>query len=144
MKILLPLDGMEGSLVAVRFAIRLIREGLQASIVLANVQEPPSLYEMSVAPDPQVLQKISLAAGAHALERGEQLLKLAGMAFESEVGSGDPAHTIVDMVERLGCDMVIMGARGKSSLRTVLLGSVSHGVVHGAAVPVMLIKPEEA
>lgn len=144
MKILLPLDGMEGSLIAVRFAIRLIREGLQASIVLANVQEPATLYEMSVAPDPQVLQKISLAAGVHALEGGEQLLKLAGMAFETEVGSGDPAHTIVDMVERLGCDMVIMGARSKSSLRTALLGSVSHGVVHGAAVPVMLIKPEEA
>lgn len=143
MKILLPLDGSDLSLGAVRFAVRLIREGLQASLVLANVQEPASLYEMVVAPDPQVLGNVSAAAGAHALEAGEALLKLAGMAYECEVASGDPAHTIVDIVERFGCDLVIMGARGTSSLRSALLGSVSHEVLHAAGVPVMIIKSEE-
>lgn len=143
MKILLPLDGSDVSLGAVRFAVRLIREGLQASLVLANVQEPASLYEMVVAPDPQVLKSVSTAAGAHALVGGEALLKLAGMAYECEIASGDPAHTIVDIVERLGCDLVIMGASGMGPLRSALLGSVSHEVLHAAGVPVMIIKAEE-
>jgi nucleotide-binding universal stress UspA family protein len=143
MKILLPLDGSDVSLGAVRFAIRLIREGLQASLVLANVQEPATLYEMVVAPDVQVLEKVSAEAGAHALQGGEALLKLAGMAYECEVASGDPAHTIVDIVERLGCDLVIMGASGMGPLRSALLGSVSHEVLHAAGVPVMIIKPEQ-
>lgn len=143
MKILLPLDGSDVSLGAVRFAVRLIREGLNASLVLANVQEPATLYEMVVAPDPQVLEKVSAAAGAHALEGGEALLKLAGMAYECEVASGDPAHTIVDIVERLGCDLVIMGASGMGPLRSALLGSVSHEVLHAAGVPVMIVKAEE-
>lgn len=143
MKILLPLDGSDISLGAVRFAIRLIREGLQASLVLANVQEPASLYEMVVVHDAQVLGNVSAAAGAHALEGGEALLKLAGMAYECEVASGDPAHTIVDIVERFGCDLVIMGAHGMGSLRSALLGSVSHEVLHAAGVPVMIIKSEE-
>ena len=52
MKILLPIDGFELSLHEVRFAIRLVREGLQAQFLLANVQEPASLYEMVTLPDP--------------------------------------------------------------------------------------------
>ena len=56
MKILLPVDGSQLSLEAVRFAIRLVREGLQASFVLANVQEPATLYEVMVAHDADVLQ----------------------------------------------------------------------------------------
>lgn len=144
MKILLPVDGSDGSLEAVRFAINLIREGLHATLVLANVQEPASLYEMVVAHDAEVLERVSAAAGAHALEGAEALLKLAGMAYECEIASGDPAHTIIDIVERFGCDLVVMGARGQGALRSALLGSVSHAVLHAASVPVMIVKPSEA
>jgi nucleotide-binding universal stress UspA family protein len=56
---------------------------------------------------------------------------------------GDPAHTLIDIVERHGIDMVVMGARDKGSLRSALLGSVSHEVLHAAQVPVMLIKPRD-
>ena len=64
----------------------------------------------------------------------------AGLAFESEVGRGDPGHTLVDMAEGFGCDMIIMQTSGAGDLRSALLGSVSHSVVHGAAIPVMLVK----
>ena len=37
MKILLPVDGSELSLEAVRFAIRMVLAGLRADVVLANV-----------------------------------------------------------------------------------------------------------
>ena len=56
MKILLPVDGSELSLWAVRHAIELARSGLQARFVLANVQEPPTLYEVVTAHDAQVLE----------------------------------------------------------------------------------------
>ena len=62
MKILLPIDGSELSLHEVRFAIRLVREGLQAQFLLANVQEPASLYEMVTLPDPAALDDATLAA----------------------------------------------------------------------------------
>jgi len=144
MKILLPVDGSSVSLEAVRFAIRMARSGLETSVVLANVQEAATLYELLVAHDPQVLEQVSAAAGAHTLEAAQQLLRDAHISFESEVASGDPAHTIIDMVERYGCELVVMGASGTSPLRSALLGSVSNEVLHAAAVPVMIVKaPEE-
>ena len=64
MKILLPFDGSAPALEAVQFVIRLGRDGLTTSVVLANVQEPATLYELVVAHDPQVIEQVSLAAGA--------------------------------------------------------------------------------
>ena len=143
MKILLPIDGSELSLEAVRYAIRLTREGLQASFVIANVQEPSTLYEMVVAHDPEVLQQVSGAAGVHLLSAAEELLSQADLDHESEVASGDPAHTLVDICERFGCDAIIMGARGVGALSATLLGSVSQGVLRASAVPVTIVKPQE-
>ena len=111
-KILIPLDGSEPALEAVRFAIRLAQGGLHTSVVLANVQEPTHIYEMVMAPDPEVLAHVSTTAGATVLEAGAALLEAAGMVFEQEVATGDPAHTIIDIVERFECDTIMMGSRG--------------------------------
>lgn len=140
MKLLLPVDGSNVSLEAVRVAIRLAKDGLNTSVVLANVQEAATLYEFVVAHDPAVIEQVSAAAGAHTLKAAQALLTLAGIAYETEVASGDPAHTIVDILERYGCDMVVMGASGMSPLRGALLGSVSNEVLHSANVPVMIVK----
>ena len=140
MKLLLPVDGSDVSLEAVRVAIRLANDGLNTSVVLANVQEAATLYELVVAHDPAVIEQVSAAAGAHTLKAAEALLTQAGIAYETEIASGDPAHTIVDILERYGCDMVVMGASGMSPLRGALLGSVSNEVLHSANVPVMIVK----
>jgi nucleotide-binding universal stress UspA family protein len=144
MKILLPVDGSEVSMEAVRFAVGLVRQGLQADVVLANVQEPASLYELLVAHDADMIERICAEAGAHALEPAQALLVQAGIAYESEVAKGDPAHTLIDILERYGCELVVMGSRGQGSLRSALLGSVAHELLHAAGVPVMIVKPAQA
>ena len=81
MKILLPVDGSELSLEAVRFAIRMILAGLRADAVLANVQEPANLYELLVAHDPEVINKVSEEAGRHTLLSAQALLDAAGVVM---------------------------------------------------------------
>ncbi len=141
MKILLPIDGSELSLHEVRFAMKLLREGLQANFLLVNVQEPATLYEMVTAPDPAVLESVSQAAGSHALQPAMALLKQAGMACETAVITGDPAHAVLELVEQHGCEMVIMGTRGQGLLRSALTGSVAQSLMHNSPVPVLLVKP---
>lgn len=140
MKILLPVDGSEISLEAVQFVIRMAGDGLNTRVVLANVQEPSTLYELVVAHDPQVLEQVSAAAGAHTLLAAQALLDRANIDYECEVASGDPAHTLVEIVERFACDLVVMGASGTGTVRSALLGSVSNEVLHAAGVPVMIVK----
>lgn len=143
MKILLPVDGSDLALEAVRFAVRMVLAGLRGEAVLANVQEPAHLYELLVAHDPDMIDRASAEAGLHALGPARELLDAAGITYEVEVAKGDPAHTIVEMSERFGCDLIVMGARGASALRSAMMGSVSNEVLHASGVPVMIVKPDE-
>jgi nucleotide-binding universal stress UspA family protein len=143
MKILLPLDGSAPSLRAVHHAMRLVREGLNASFVLANVQEPAHLYELMMARDAAAVEQASDAAGAHALQAGAELLTAAGLNFETEVGTGDPAHMLVEILENYACDAVIMSAHGAGTLRAALIGSVSQAMLHDSPVPVTIVREDE-
>jgi nucleotide-binding universal stress UspA family protein len=143
MRILLPIDGSEISLAAVRHAIRLIREGLRAELVLANVQAPATLYELVRSPDPRALDEMRVAAGSHALQSAEALLREAGLEATEVLVSGDPAHALVEIIEREACDAVIMGSHGSGALRSALAGSVSMELIHASPVPVTLVKPPE-
>ena len=140
MKILLPVDGSLLSLEAVRVAVRLVRAGLQARAVLANVQEPANLYEVLTVHDPELIKRASADAGVHSLQTARTLLDAAGVAYECEVAMGDPAHTIIEIAERFDCDLIVMGARGNSALRSAMLGSVSNEVLHASPVPVVIVK----
>ena len=140
MKILLPVDGSDGALEAVRYALRLQREGLRASFVLAAVQEPTYTYEMLLPPDADVLDRLTGAEGARALNRAVALFEAAGLNFEREIGSGDPAPALLEIAQRFGCEAIIMGARGRGALRSALLGSVSQAVLQASTVPVTIVK----
>ena len=140
MKILVPVDGSELALDAVRHALHLRQEGLDATFLLATVQEPTYLYEMILAPDADVLEPVSGAIGSRALAGAEALFDAAGVPFEREIGSGEPAPTLIEMAERHGCNAIILGARGLGALRSALLGSVSQGVLHGSKLPVTIVK----
>ena len=140
MKILVPVDGSEPALDAVRHALKLKREGLRASFVLATVQEPTYAYEMMLAPDAEVLERVTGAVGSRALEGAEALFKAAGEPFEREIASGFAANTLIEVAERHGCDAIVMGARGLGALRSTLLGSVSQAVLHVAKLPVTIVK----
>lgn len=139
LKILIPVDGSERSLDAVRHALQLIGWGLKARFVVANVQSPANLYELVVAHDPQVLQQVSEAAGRDLVRPAVQLLQAAGLQVEQDVATGDPAHTLVEILERHACDAVILSAHGNSGDRTQL-GSVAHEMVQIAPVPVTVVR----
>ena len=47
---------------------------------------------------------------------------------------------IVEYAESHGVDLIIIGTRGRSGLKKMLLGSVASGVVTYATCPVMVVK----
>ena len=143
MKILLPIDGSALSLNEVLFALRMLRTGLKAELLLVNVQAPANLYEMVNQPDPALREQVNQAAGHHALAAAQAVLRKAGVPFESMVATGSPATVLLELIELHQCHLVVMGTHGAGPLRSAWEGSVAQDLLHLAPVPVLLVKPDE-
>jgi nucleotide-binding universal stress UspA family protein len=142
LKILIPVDGSDAALDAVRHLLALTTKGLRAQVVVANVQSPANLYELVVAHDPQVLQQVRDAAGHDLMKSAVDLLRAAGLPVEQAVASGDPAHALMELLERHGCEAVMLSAHGTSGERAHL-GSVVQTLLQAAPVPVTVVRPRE-
>lgn len=60
------------------------------------------------------------------------------VSIETEVLYGDAGHTLADLGERAG--LIVVGSRGRGGFSGLLLGSVSHTVIHEASCPVMVVR----
>lgn len=59
----------------------------------------------------------------------------------TELAVEEPAGTRIPYVaENEKCEMIIMGSRGKSDLEGLIIGSVTHKVLHLAKCPVLVVK----
>jgi nucleotide-binding universal stress UspA family protein len=141
-KLLVPVDGSECSLRAVR---HLVGKGSGAAlpgtveIHLVNVQT-------GLPGDITRFVSREQVAGYHRDESekellaAKQLLDAAGARYEVHAEVGPLAETIVGLSDRLGCDEIVMGTRGRTALADFLMGSTVTRVVHLARVPVLLVK----
>jgi hypothetical protein len=64
----------------------------------------------------------------------------AGVSFETRLVRGQVAQAIVKAADDRKCDLIVLGSKGRSALRDLLIGSVAQRVVALADVPVTLIK----
>lgn len=67
------------------------------------------------------------------LEQTKAALQSQRLEISVLVDHGEPAKRILEVARREGADAIVMGSRGLSDLKGVLLGSVSHKVAHDAA-----------
>lgn len=58
------------------------------------------------------------------------------------VVNGYAAEEILNLVERSGADLIIMGTHGRKGIDRILFGSVAEKIVKSAAVPVMTVRPQ--
>jgi nucleotide-binding universal stress UspA family protein len=67
----------------------------------------------------------------------------AGAEATGEIRRVTPGATpdeIVGMAEKVGAELIVMGTRGMSEFRSLLLGGVANKVVHQAHCPVLLVR----
>jgi nucleotide-binding universal stress UspA family protein len=105
-------------------------------------QWPLELHLLNVQPLlPQKEARKFLAQWAEKdTEFARAMLEKAGMDYVFHVAMGDPAENVLLRADAIGASQIVMGTRGQNLLGTVLMGSVAYKVVHGAHLPVTLIR----
>jgi nucleotide-binding universal stress UspA family protein len=80
-------------------------------------------------------------AGAHkALDRAARTLTRAGWKVDRVITTGAPLRDLLATVAKKRTDLVVVGAKGVTGVRHLLLGSVAEGALNRSPVPVLIVR----
>jgi nucleotide-binding universal stress UspA family protein len=77
------------------------------------------------------------------LEEFRQRVVSAGVEASSEVSAALPSEAILAAADEIDADLIVMGTRGYTGLKHVLLGSVAERTIRLAPCSVLTVKGEE-
>ena len=137
-KILVPLDGSKNSLRGLDMAIHIARQS-QGTLTALAVKSVPGIYAIHPLGflDFNTMKTVNKLLNDAKVRAAKKGIKLTGKAI-----TGDPGYDIARFANNAknGIDMVVIGARGRSSAKEIFLGSVSNYVLHKCKKPVLVVK----
>lgn len=107
-----------------------------ATVLPTNLALMPAIY------DPQPYLAATEAAVDFLLESAADRVRGSGPAAEAVRLSGRPADAIALHAAEVGADLIVCGSRGRGTLSTMLLGSVSAELADRAHCPVLVARNE--
>lgn len=138
-EILVPVDGSENSLRAVRYALG-FADALGARIRLFYVFPVSSVEIIGMAGmSRDDIEHAAQAAAQRVFDKLHAEIGETAVKIEDETSIGDPAEEIIRCTEDDHELLVILGRRGLSRIQSLLLGSVSEKVVRHAHSPVTIV-----
>jgi len=70
-----------------------------------------------------------------------EVARAAGVKkIEMDTTSGDPVDGILALAQTHKADVIVLGARGLSNLQGLVMGSVSHKVLHLTSLPCLIVR----
>jgi nucleotide-binding universal stress UspA family protein len=133
-RILLGIDGSEDSYKAASFAAELA-ERLGASVTLIYVAS--DRYTGGFIAKPTYTTGENVLVGDR-FDRAKKYLQDRNVPFDTIVELGDPADVILSTAAR-GFDAIVVGTRGLTGFREMVMGSVSQKIVQNSRIPVLVV-----
>jgi nucleotide-binding universal stress UspA family protein len=144
-RILVPIDFSEHAEAVVEWAAHLAEEHSSRVVLLHVYHLPVEFQQMEGAYLPADFWNSVKEEAKRQLAHYGDRLRARGLDVDEVTREGYPATVIEEEVERQGADMVVIGSRGRTGLKHLLLGSIAERVVQKAPCPVLTIKtPDEA
>jgi nucleotide-binding universal stress UspA family protein len=140
-KILVAVDGSQASMDAADQAIEIARKYNSELIALHVILSDTTIFGTN---PPQHIDEIKQQAQQY-LDKIKQKLPNQhdnnNIQMRTElISSATAVGGIVGFAEKENIDLIVVGTRGRSGFKKLLLGSVASGVVNYAHCPVMVVK----
>ena len=136
-KILVPLDGSEHSVRALENAVQIAKK-FNGKITLIHVYSVSACKYAGRYFDKCVQEIREIGAGI--LEDGKKRVKAEGVQVKTLLREGHIVEEILKAARGGKFNLIVMGARGISRIKEILMGSVSDGVTRHAPCPVLVGK----
>ena len=136
-RIVLPVDGSDGSARAVKKALSLARE-TGVDVTALHVMDIPYLASTDLNYTYPDLLEIIRKRGDEVLEEVKKQGSKLGVHVKTKLVDGIPDDQIIKEAKK--DDLIIMGCKGRTALSRILVGSVCEKVLHHSKSPVMVIR----
>jgi nucleotide-binding universal stress UspA family protein len=145
-KVLVPTDGSKGAAPAIEFARNLLIGGIAQSVTLVHIASiAKEVSNFSIINTKGINEEMVKSKLIH---QGQQIIANSKLSFEKnglsvdilvEFGD-DPGERIIKIAHEQNFDLIVMGSRGLSVIKEIILGSVSSKVLQNAGCPVIIYK----
>jgi nucleotide-binding universal stress UspA family protein len=145
-RLLVAFDGSSHAQRALEKAVDVAQAG-HGTITVITVAPEPALWAFSGYDAPVNVYRLSeeLELEHEAVLDSAVRRVPADLPVTKILKRGSPGPAIVAQANAGDHDLVVVGSRGRGELRSLLLGSVSHYVLHASHIPVLVIhsSPED-
>lgn len=139
-RVVVGLDASPAAAAALRWAIAYATT-VGAEVIAVHAFEMPVPFATPYEPAMPVVFDASLRESVRrTFEEGWCApLAAAGVRHRAVMEDGPAVRVLLDVAEREGAELIVTGRRGLNTLGELVLGSVSHHLVHGSKRPVVLV-----
>lgn len=139
-KILVPVDFSEHSAAAFERAVAFGKAAELSSLSCLHVYDVPGSYQKT-GKTKEEFADIMKRSAEEGWRKFRRQLDPKGLELETHFKrAAYPTEAIKEAAGEFGVDFIVMGARGSSATKNLLLGSVSQRVINGTPVPLLTVK----
>jgi nucleotide-binding universal stress UspA family protein len=143
-RIAVAFDGSPDSVKAVKLACTMAKE-YDSVLKVVHVYSIPIFTYATPAPTPQVdarlMAESAREAASRVMEGARRLIEEFGLKAQYELlEAGSVVQAIVEFAANEKCDLIVVGTRGMTGFKKLILGSVSSGIVGHAHCPVLVVR----
>ncbi|MFQ5440281.1 MAG: universal stress protein [Nitrosopumilaceae archaeon] len=137
-EILVPLDGSKNSKRGLELAISIARQFGATITGMYSIYAPPHSEFRSVGS----VEKSLNTEVKKFLEEAKILAAQNGIVFKERLMRGDIGYNIIKLAhnKKEKFNLIVIGTRGRGSLKEMFFGSVSNYVIHTSKIPVLIVK----
>jgi nucleotide-binding universal stress UspA family protein len=143
-KVIVAFDGSNDSIKAIELAASLATT-FGSEVTVVHVYSSPAIGFSAASgipiPDYREIEEAKKDAARAVLTKGVQLVSEKGLKAKGElIEASSVVEAIVELAASEKADLIVVGTRGMTGFKKLILGSVSSGLVNHSPCPVLIAR----